>query len=140
MVRPPHQPDMQRRALLSLGVGSALSGCLAGITEPQKQIDWIRLVNNRAEAYTIAVIIEEDGEEIFADEYDVGTTPDTSQISVEPPLTRTGAYVLRFRADGQWVHIYPEEYADVSERCIGIQFELHQQGTRGFDIQPETHC
>jgi hypothetical protein len=131
---------MRRRTIISLGVGIALSGCLSGINEPQKQIDWIRLVNERSEAYTIDVIIEEDGEEIFADEYEVGTTPELSTISVAPPLTRKGSYVLRFRADGQWVHIYPEEYADVRKGCIGIHFELHQQETQRFDIQPGTDC
>lgn len=131
---------MKRRTALSVGVGVALSGCLAGINEPQTQIDWIRLVNNRSEAYTIDVIIEEDSEEIFVDKYELGITPESSTITVETSLTRQGAYVLRFRAGGQWVHIYPEEYADVSEECIGVHFELHQQGTRGFEIQPGTDC
>jgi len=131
---------VKRRTTLSLGVCIALSGCLAGINEPQKQIDWIRLVNNRSEASTIDVRIEEDGEEIFADEYELGTTPESSTICVEPALTRKSAYALRFRADGQWVHIYPDEYADVSEECLGVHFELHQQGTREFDIQPGRDC
>jgi hypothetical protein len=131
---------MKRRTVLSVGVGVALSGCLTGVNQPQTQIDWIRLVNNRSEAYTVDVIIEEDGEEIFTDECELGTTPESSRTTVETSLTQLGPYVLRFRADDQWVHIYPEEYADVSEECIGVHFELHRQGTRGFDIQPGTEC
>jgi hypothetical protein len=131
---------MNRRAFLSLGVAIVVGGCLGWGNETQKRIAGIRLVNNRPEASTIEVVIEKDGEEVFTDEYRLRTTQDSSTVNVDIPLQKAGRFVLRFRADDQWVSIYPEDYESVDERCIGVSFELHQQSTSGYEIQPRAEC
>jgi hypothetical protein len=131
---------VHRRAILSLGVGVAVSGCLGWGGGPEKRLGGIRLVNDRAEAHTVDVVVERDDEEVFADEYRLGTDDESSTLTVDAPTREAGRLVVRFRADDQWVSVYPEDYDDVSERCIGVQFELHRQGTTGYEIRPSTEC
>lgn len=131
---------MDRRAFLSLGVGIAVSGCLGWGTESQKRIGDLRLTNNRTEPFTIDVVIERNDEEVFTDEYQLGTGQDSSTVSIDSPVQAAGRFILRFRADAQWVSIYPADYERVDERCIGVHFELHQQDTSGIEIQPRTEC
>jgi hypothetical protein len=131
---------MKRRGFLALGVGIASSGCLGGDDESRKRIVWTRLVNDRAEVYDVAVVIESGDEDVFTDEYHLGTGPGSSTVLVDVPLEERDRYVIRFLADGQWVHVYPEEYDDVTESCIGVQFELSREGTRGYEIRRSTGC
>lgn len=131
---------MERRSFLSLGVSIALSGCLGEISEPQTRIDWIQFVNNRPEPYTIDVIIERDGEEVFSETYQLGTSPNSLTTRTDIPLRGKESYALHFLTDKQWIHIQPEDYDDVIENCIGIWFVLQQQGTIGYEIQPDTEC
>ena len=131
---------MNRRAVLSVGVGIAVSGCLGWGTEAPKRIGAIRLVNERSEAYTIDVVIESGGEEAFSEAYQLGTEEDASTVSIDTPLQEAGRPVIRFRVDDQWVSVYPEEYEHVAERCIDVHFKLHQAGTIGYDVNPGTEC
>lgn len=131
---------MNRRAFLVLGGSISGSGCLGWDNESQKQIEAIHLVNNRTEAYTIEVVIENDGENVFTDKYQLGTSQNSSTVSVDTSFLETGQFVLRFRVDNQWVSIYSEEYESVDGRCVGVYFELHPQGTTGYKIQPSTDC
>jgi hypothetical protein len=131
---------MERRTLLVLAGSISTSGCLGAIGGPKKRIGWIRLVNNRSEAHHVDVVIERDGEETFTDSYRLGTDPESSGARIDAPLEERGSYVLRFRAEGQWSHIDPSEYDDVRTNCIGVRFELHGQGTQGYEIEPTREC
>jgi hypothetical protein len=131
---------MKRRAVLSVSVGIAVSGCLGWATRAPKRIGVIRLVNERSEPYTIDVVIERDGEEAFSQEYQLGTTQDASTVSIDTPLQEAGRPVIRFRVDDQWVSMYPEEYERVEGHCIDVHFQLHRGGTIGYDADPSTKC
>jgi hypothetical protein len=131
---------MKRRGLLALGVGVVTGGCLGIGAEPRRRIGRLHLVNHRPEPHSVEVVVETDGEEAFADEYRLGAGPEPSTVLADVPLEDRRAYVIRFSTGDQWVHVYPEEYGDVSGNCIGVLFELHRRGTRGYEVGPSTEC
>ena len=131
---------MKRRALLALGTGIALGGCLGNRHSPSIRIDSIRLSNNRTEPYEIEVWIESNDEEVFRNEYRLGTGPESSTMVIHDPVNGKKHYELLFRADGQTDIISPSEYDDINGECVAVQYELHQQNTRGFNIQQSEGC
>ena len=133
---------MNRRAWLTLCIGALSGGCL-GLTEPsKKQIAWIRLKNNRDKACDIEVFIERDGNEVFRENYKLGTNPEQATIQVDNPVTESGRYSLYIDLDDQMVDLHPSEFADADIRtpCIGIEYMLHKQGTTGFEFEPVREC
>lgn len=133
---------MKRRALLSLPASVLLGGCLGlGIDDaPRTRVAWIRLVNERAEPSDVTVVVERDGEEVSSETYRLGTGPERATVRSDDPTDRPGRYTVRFRADDQWVHVGPSEYADVTAACIGVRFELHRRGTMGYEVTPGQNC
>jgi len=130
---------MKRRALLALCASVPLGGCLALDDPPRKRIAWIRLVNERTEPFDITVLVERDGEEVSAESYRLGTG-DGATVRSDAPVDGPGRYTVRFRADDQWIHVDPSEYAGVAAPCIGVCFELHEQGTLGYEVTPGQDC
>ncbi len=131
---------MDRRAFLVLGLGSAMAGCLGVAGQPTTRIQWIRLVNDRSEAYETEVVVEASDETVFRDQYRIGTGSSASTVDIEDPVDGRASYIVRFLADGQWIHVYPEEYADVDGNCIGVRFTLDPDGTRGLDLESIDEC
>lgn len=133
---------MKRRALLALPVSVLLGGCLGLDIDgaPRTRIAWVRLVNDRPEPSDVTVVVERDGEQVSSETYRLGTDPEQATVRSDDPVNRSGRYTVRFRADDQWVHVGPSEYADVTAACIGVRFELHEQGTMGYEVTPGQDC
>lgn len=132
---------MKRRALLALCASAPLGGCLGlGIDAPRKRIAWLRLANERTEAAEVAVVVERDDREVFSETYQLGTGPERATVRSDDPVERPGRYTVRFRAADQWAHVDPSEYADIAASCIGVRFELHRQGTMGYEVVPGQNC
>lgn len=133
---------MNRRTWLGLCVGLLSGGCL-GLTGPSKmQIGWIQLDNNRNEARTIDVIIERNGEEVFRENYRLGTSSEQATVRVENPVEEPGRYTLYVDIGDQLIDLSPAEIAnaEISGSCIGIQYTLHEQETTGFEFEPVQEC
>jgi hypothetical protein len=131
---------MDRRTLLAVGASVALGGCFGAIGGPTTRIDWIHLVNDRSSPHHVDVIIERDGEELFADDYRLGTETGSETTRIDDPVDGRGRYVVRFRTGGQWIHVEPTEYEDARADCVGVRFELHERGTSGYEVQPSESC
>ena len=131
---------MDRRAFITLGVSVAMGGCLSGLGQPSTRIGWVRLVNDRSEPYETELVIEQGDNAVYRGEYRLGSTTDGSTVDIDAPVDGRRAYTISFLADGQWVHVYPEEYGDVDGECIGVRFTLQRQGTRGVDVEPVDEC
>ena len=132
---------MKRRALLALPASALLGGCL-GLDigdAPRTRIAWIRLVNERPEPFDVTVVVERDGEQVSSETYRLGTGAEGT-VRSDDPVDMSGRYTVRFRADGQWVHVEPSAYADVAAPCVGVRFELHRQGTMGYEVTPGRDC
>lgn len=131
----------RRSVLVAIGIPSLpTAGCLQSIRGPTKQIVWIRLANNRTEPHPVEVVIQRGDEEVFTDDYLLGTGSKSSTIHIDDPVSESGRYVIRFRADSQWINIEPSEYGDANGVCLGVQFTLHRQGTTGYQIHPNQTC
>lgn len=133
---------MNRRTWLGLCVCALSSGCLGRTGPPKKNIAWVRLENDRDEAHDIEVFIERSGEEVFSENYQLGTSPEQSTIRVNNPVEEPGRYSLYVDIGDQLVRLHPSEFADadIGERCIGIHYTLHEQGTSGFEFEPSQEC
>jgi len=133
---------MDRRTWLSLCAGVFSTGCLGFMGPPKKNIGWIRFENNRDEAHTVDVSIEGDNKEVFNETYQLGTTPDQATLKVDNPVEEPGRYSLYFDIGTEEVHLHPSEFAEanISERCLGIRYTLHEQGTSGFKFEPTKQC
>ncbi|MFC6989581.1 hypothetical protein ACFQJD_14295 [Haloplanus sp. GCM10025708] len=129
---------MKRRALLSLVAGVPVGGCLG--RQPLPRIAWIRLVNDRDEAYDVGVFVDADGEQVFSEQYHLGTTPDSATVLVESPVEGTGRYVVRADVDGQIVSVDATRAVDGDENCVGVRFSLHRRGTLGHRTESMQEC
>lgn len=136
------QNHVKRRIWLGLCLGAFSGGCLGLPGPPKKEIDWIRLKNNRDEERTVEMFIERNDEEVFRETYQLGADPEETTVRVDEPVKEPGRYSLYFDIGEQTVHLHPEEFAeaDISERCVGITYTLHEQGTSGFEFEPVQEC
>lgn len=133
---------MNRRTLLTLCVGAFVGGCLGRTGPPKKQISWMRLENNRDEAYDVEITIVRNDKTVFRENYQLGTDPEQATIRVDDPVTEPGRYSLYVDIDDQSVHLRASEFADADlcEPCVGIRYTLHEQGTSGFEFEPVRGC
>jgi hypothetical protein len=133
---------MNRRAWLSLCVGALSGGCL-GLTGPSKKhIAWIRFKNDRDEGCDIEVFIERNGNEVFRENYKLGTGPEQATLQVDDPVAEPGRYSLYVDLGDQMVDLHPSEFADadIPTPCVGIEYTLHKQGTTGFEFESGREC
>jgi hypothetical protein len=101
------------------------SGCLGiGENQPQPQLAWIWLRNDREEAYEVDVVVEEDGESVFSETYQVGATLDTANINVDNPVDEPADYVVRATIDGETRTVEIADFVDGDEICVGVRFTL----------------
>ena len=131
---------MKRRTCLGLCTGVLSSGCLGQLDQPRTKIAWIHLENNRGEARDVTVVIERDGEEVFRETYQLGTSVEQSTRRVDGPVKGAGHYTVYFDIGEQVIHLHPSEYRDVTEPCLGIRYTFHQQGSAGFELEPIGEC
>jgi hypothetical protein len=132
---------MKRRALLLLGVTSLFSGCLGiGENQPQPQLAWIWLQNDREEGYEVEVVVEEDGESVFSKTYQLGATPDTANINVDDPVDEPGHYVVRATMDGETREVDIADFVDDDENCIGVRFSLLNNGSVDYWTKSMQQC
>jgi len=133
---------MDRRTWLGLCLGAFSGGCLSLSTPPKKEIAWLRLTNALDSARTIEVRIEEDETAVFEEQYHLGTSSDRETVRVEEPVDSAGRYSLYVDTGDQVAHLPPSEFSDIgiSERCIGVQYTLHDRGTTGFEFTGVETC
>lgn len=132
---------MKRRALLYLGATSLFGGCLGfGESQPRPRLAWIWIQNDRDEAYDVDVVVEEDGESVFADTYHVGTTAETANINVDRPVDGPGRYVVRATMAGETREVDVAEYVDGDENCVGVRFTLLNGGSVDYWTKAMRRC
>jgi len=120
---------MQRRAFLATATVGVASGCL-GERPTRSQLAWIWLQNDRDERHEVDVIVEDDGEVVFADEFALPTrSSETTDVRESSPVDGPGQYVVRATLDGEWREVDTTEYVDGDEDCIGVRFSLLNDGS-----------
>lgn len=132
---------MKRRAFLSLSVTLMLGGCL-GIREnqPQPRLAWIWLQNDREKEYEVDVVVEENGELVFSETYQLGATPDTANINVDDPVNEPGQYVVRATMDGETREVDIADFVDGDEICVGVCFSLLNNGSVNYWTKSMQEC
>ena len=132
---------MERRAFLSLGVASLFGGCLGlGESRPQPRLAWIWLQNDREKAYEVDVVVEEDGESVFSETYQVGATLDTANVNVDNPVDEPGNYVVRATMDGETREVEIADFVDGDDICVGVRFTLLNNGSVTYWTKAMQEC
>lgn len=131
---------MDRRAYLTLGVSVAVGGCLGGLGQPTTRIAWVRLVNDRSEPYQTELVIEHGDDTVYRDEHRLGTGAGGAVIDIDAPVDGRQSYTISFLAEGQWTHVYPEEYGNLDGECLGVRFTLNQRDNRGVETEAVDGC
>ncbi|MFC7073305.1 hypothetical protein ACFQJ7_01170 [Halovenus rubra] len=132
---------MKRRALLSVSAATLFGGCLRrGESQPQPRLAWIWLQNDRTEAYNVDITVVADGEPMFADTYQVGTTPETASITVDDPVDKPREYIVQATMDGKTREVEIAEFADGDENCVGVRFLLLDNGNVTYSMKSMQQC
>jgi hypothetical protein len=132
----------RRQALLSLGAAVASTGCLGvGFSQPKKsRLAWIWLLNDREEQHEVDVVVEDDGETVFSESYELGVEPDTANIREDAPVDGTGQYVVRATMDGETREVDTTDVVDGDENCIGVRFSLLNNGSVDYWTKSTQRC
>jgi hypothetical protein len=132
---------MKRRALLSVSAATLFGGCLGvGGSQPQPRLAWIWLRNDRTDPYDVDVVVEADGESVFADTYQVGATSETANINIDDPVGEPGNYVVRATMDGETREVEIAEFVDGDETCVGVRFSLLNNGSVEYWTKSMQQC
>jgi len=132
---------LRRQALLSISTAVAVTGCLGlGENQPQPRLAWIWLQNDREEEYEVDVVVEEDGEPVFSETYQLGATMDTANINVDDPVDEPGHYVVRGIMDGETREVEIGEFVDGDENCVGVRFSLLNNRTVDYWTKSMQQC
>lgn len=119
---------MKRRALLSACATVAVGGCL-GSDRPRPRLAWIWLRNDRDDPHRVDVAVEDDGETVLSDTYELGSGIGTANTTVDSPVDGPGRYVVRASADGETRTVDTAEFVDRDENCVGVRFSLLDDGS-----------
>lgn len=132
---------LRRQALFSIGTVVAGAGCLGlGENQPHPRLAWIWLQNDREKEYEVDVVVEEDGEVVFSETYQLGTTMDTANINVDNPVDGPGEYVVQGTMDGDTREVEIAEYVDGDENCVGVRFSLLNNGSVDYWTKSMQQC
>lgn len=132
---------MKRRTLLATGPAVVLGGCLGFDDPPQSRLAWIWLRNDRSERYEVDVTVEDNGETVFADAYQLHPTgADAATIQVTSPVEGPGQYVVRATMDGEVREVDTTTVIDGQEICIGVRFSLLNNGSVDYWTKSMQHC
>lgn len=131
---------MNRRALLVTTAGLTWTGCVGLDQQPRSRLAWIWLQNDRDEQYDVAVVVEDGGEQVFADTYALGTDSDSANINIDRPVEGQGRYVVRATLDGETREVKTTDYVDGDEDCIGVRFSLLNNGSVDYWTKSMKQC
>lgn len=132
---------MNRRTLLSGAGLCAISGCLGINWPPQSRLAWIWLRNDRDQRYEVDVAVEDDGELVFSDAYQLPPTEsETTDIRITSPVEGPGQYVVRATMDGQTREVDTVNLVDGNETCIGVRFSLLDNGSIDYWTKSMQQC
>jgi hypothetical protein len=117
-------------------------GCLgAGFSKRERpRIAWIWLLNDREESYDVDVVVEDGGETVLSESYELGTDPETANVRVADPVDGTGQYVVRATVDGETREIDTTELVDGEENCLGVRFSLLDNGSVDYWTKSMQQC
>jgi hypothetical protein len=132
---------MRRRAFLSTCATVAFGGCF-GIRShrPQPTLAWIWLRNDRDEAHEIDVVVTDNDETVFSEQYELGVEPDSANIHREDIVAGPGAYVVHATLDGVTHDIDTTAHVDGDEKCIGVRFSLLNNGQTDYWVKSMQQC
>lgn len=132
---------MNRRTYMLVGASSLVggAGCLAS-GEQVAQLAWINLKNHRETAHDVEVTVEEDGEMLFSDTYTLGTEPDTANVVIEDAVEGEGQYTVHSTMDGEDRTVETTEFVDGEEICVGVIFELLDNGSVNYRTKSMQQC
>ncbi|WP_226023993.1 hypothetical protein [Halomicrobium salinisoli] len=132
----------RRKALLSIYTTVASVGCLGLGSSQSKEskLAWIWLLNDRDEPYEVDVVVEDNGETVFSESYQLGTEPGTANIREDNPVGGTGQYVVRATMDGETREVDTIDAVDGDENCIGVRFSLLNNGSIDYWTKSMQRC
>ncbi|MFC6989352.1 hypothetical protein ACFQJD_12715 [Haloplanus sp. GCM10025708] len=84
--------------------------------------------------------MEDDGEIVFSESYELGTEPDTANIHVDNPVDGTGRYVVRADMSGESRQVDTTDVVDGDENCVGVRFSLLNNGSVDYWAKPMQQC
>lgn len=132
---------LRRQALFAISTVVAGAGCLGlGENQPEPRLAWIWLQNDREEEYEVDVAVEEDGELVFSETYQMGSTMDTANINVDNPVDGPGDYVVQGTMDGETREVEIAEFVDDDENCVGVRFSLLNNGSVDYWTKSMQRC
>lgn len=132
---------MRRRSFVSAVPAGlvASTGCL-GSDEQLSRLAWINLQNHREEEYGVKVTVEDDDGIVFSNTYHLGTDDETGKIFEENPVDGEGAYVVHATLDDEEREVDTTDFIDGDETCIGVQFNLLNNGSVDYDTKSMQEC
>lgn len=132
---------MKRRSFVSAAAASlaAGAGCL-GSDGDLARLAWLDLRNHRQREYEVEVVVEEDGDLVFSDTYRLGTEPDTANAVEENPVEGEGNYLVRATMDGEQREVDATTFVDGEEPCVGVTFELLDNGSVDYSTKSMREC
>ncbi len=132
----------RRHALLSVCTLVTSAGCLGvGFLGPtESRLAWVWLRNDRDEPYEVTVVVEDNGETVLSESYELGTGPDTANIHVDNPVEGTGQYVVCTTMDGETLEVDTTDVVDGDENCIGVRFSLLDNGSVDYWTKSMEQC
>lgn len=130
----------ERRAFLSVLGSLVAGGCLDRNRPPESRLAWIWLRNDRDERSKVEVVVEDSGETVLSETYDLGTGPETTNVNVENPINGPGRYVVRATMDEETREVDTTDLVDGDEDCIGVRFSLLDNGSVDYWTKSMRQC
>ncbi len=132
---------MRRRTFVSaVTVGLVVgTGCL-GSDDQLTKLAWINLQNHREEEYDVEVTVEDDDEIVFSNTYHFGTDDETGKVLEENPVNGEGEYVVQATLDGEEREVDTTDFIDGDETCIGVRFNLLNNGSVDYETKSMQEC
>ena len=130
----------RRQALLLTGSALTVGGCLGIGKQRQARLAYIWLVNDRDETYEVDVVVEDDGETVFTELFELGTEREAANVDVESPVDGLGRYVVRATMDGETREVNSIDVIDEDETCVGVKFVLLNNGTVDYSTESIQQC
>ncbi|PCR90296.1 hypothetical protein [Natrinema ejinorense] len=132
---------MHRRGFISATAAGLVSsaGCVSS-DEQSARLAWITLRNHRDEEYDVTVAVEDDGDTVFSRTFYLGTTAETATVLEETPVEGEGEYVVHATMDGENRAVDTTDFIEEDERCLGVRFELLNNGSVDYRTKSMQQC
>jgi hypothetical protein len=127
---------MHRRAVLA-SAGAALAGCPGTGGTRTARLGSIRLTNQRPRRHEVDLAVEDDGETVFSDAFQLPPADsEPTDLRVTSPVSGPGRFVVRLVTGGT---AYTVETASAAD-CVGVYFVLTHDDGVDSGLRDGTEC